>query len=128
VIISTLAALHSLRDEWQMRAFLLPAALVAALGFASVPAFAAEPVFHVTIKDHKFEPAELEIPAKTKIKLVIKNADSTPEEFEMHSPKREKVIAGGQEGSVYLGPFAPGTYEFVGEFHEDTARGRLVVK
>jgi plastocyanin len=96
---------------------------------ASSPAVAQDEKFYtLTIKDHKFEPSQIEVPADTKVKLVIKNLDSSPEEFEMSNPKREKVVKGGQEGTIYVGPFRPGTYEFVGEFNPKTARGQIVVK
>lgn len=84
--------------------------------------------YTLTIKDHRFEPAELTVPAGKPFKILVKNLDSTPEEFESKALKREKVIAGGKEGVVNIGPLKPGTYEFVGEFHEDTAKGRIVAK
>ena len=87
-----------------------------------------EKSYTLTIKDHKFDPTQLEIPAGTKVKLVIKNLDATAEEFEMTSPKREKVVKGGQEGTLYVGPFNPGTYEFFGDFNPKTARGQIIVK
>ena len=46
----------------------------------------------------------------------------------MTSPKREKVVKGGQEGTLYVGPFKPGTYEFFGDFNPKTARGQIVAK
>ncbi len=91
-------------------------------------ASAQEQSVELTIKDHRFEPARIEIPANTKVKLVIKNADATPEEFEMNNPKREKVIKGGQQGEVTIGPLKPGTYDFIGEFNPKTARGQIVAK
>ena len=105
-------------------------ALALALGVAvAAPAHAQEQTFSVSIKDHKFEPATIEVPAETKFKLVIKNLDSSPEEFEMLKPsKREKVVKGGQEGTIVLGPFKPGTYDFVGEFNPKTAKGQFVAK
>lgn len=84
--------------------------------------------YTLTIKDHRFEPAELNVPAGKPIKVRVKNLDSTPEEFESKALKREKVIPGGKEGVVNIGPLKPGTYEFVGEFHESTAKGRIVAK
>ena len=41
---------------------------------------------------------------------------------------REKIIAGGREGTVYVGPLDPGTYEYFGEFNPDTAQGRIIAK
>ena len=94
----------------------------------STPALAGEPVFEIAIKDHKFNPATVEIPAGQKVKLVIKNQDSTPEEFESHDFNREKVISGNSEGIVFVGPLNAGEYKFFGEFHEKTAQGKLIVK
>ncbi len=91
-------------------------------------AWAEDATFNLTLKEHRFEPAELVVPAGQRITLVIINADATPEEFESHSLNREKVIAGGATVTLYLNPLQPGTYEFVGEFHEDTAKGRIVAK
>ena len=85
-------------------------------------------VFNITIKDHKFDPAELHVPAGKPIILVVKNADETAEEFESSALKVEKVIAGGQQGTVRLRPLAAGSYAFVGEFHEDTASGKIIAE
>ena len=110
---------------------LLTAPLVAAvLALALAPgvALAQEPSFLITIKDHKFDPAEIVIPVNTKVKLVVKNADATPEEFDSKDLHREKVIPAGQEGVIFIGPLKAGTYKFIGEFNPKTAQGRIVVK
>ena len=93
----------------------------------SAPAWATE-TFTLVIKDHVFTPAELQVPAGQKIKLVIENQDASAEEFESHSLNREKVIPGNSKGVVFLAPLDPGTYKFVGEFHEDTAKGKIIAK
>lgn len=82
----------------------------------------------LTIKDHQFSPAELKVPAGQKIKLVVSNLDSTPEEFESHQLNREKIIAGKAKATIYVGPLAPGKYTFWGEFHEKTARGVIIAE
>jgi len=82
----------------------------------------------LSIKDHRFVPAELTVPADKRIKLTVKNLDSTPEEFESHDLNREKVIPGGADATIYIGPLEAGTYKFFGEFHEDTAQGVIVAK
>ena len=110
-----------------MRAVLLAACAAVALLAAPV-ARADDPEFTLTIRDHKFEPARLEVPANVKMRLVVKNLDSTAEEFESKDLKREKVIAGGKEAVINIGPLKPGTYRFVGEYHEDTAKGEIVAK
>ena len=107
---------------------LLPAALLAC-ACATAPAAAdGPPEFTLTIKDHKFEPAELTGPAGQKVKLKVVNADATPEEFESHELNREKVIPGGATATIFVGPLKAGTYPFFGEFNPKTAQGKLIVK
>ena len=105
------------------------AALVfgAAIGIGA-PVFAADPEFTLVIKDHKFSPTELKVPANTKVKLIVDNQDATPEEFESKELKREKVIPGKSKGTVMIGPLKPGRYPFVGEFHEKTAQGVVIAE
>ncbi len=91
-------------------------------------AIADTPTFTLSIKNHLFEPAEMELPANTKVKLVVENKDATPEEFESHDLNREKIVAGNSKIIMYLGPLKPGEYAFFGEFHEDTAKGKFVVR
>ena len=100
---------------------------LAALAFCG-GALAQDASFTITIRDHRFEPSELQVPAGKKIRLLVKNLDPTPEEFESHDLKREKVIPGKSEATIIIGPLKPGTYKFVGEFHESTAKGSIVAK
>jgi hypothetical protein len=94
-----------------------------------VPAAYAELAeFEIVIRDHRFEPSVLELPAGQKVKVVVRNLDATPEEFESYELRREKIIAGGGEAIIYLGPLKPGEYPFFGEFNPDTAQGRVLVK
>lgn len=100
----------------------------AAFGLMSLsPAFAAGE-YTLVIKDHKFVPETLEIPAGQKVKVIIDNQDPTPEEFESHELNREKIIQGHSKGIVFVGPLAAGTYPFFGEFNMDTAKGQIVAK
>lgn len=92
------------------------------------PAGAAEPEIRLVLKDHRFAPAEVTVPAGQKIRLVIENRDPTPEEFESYSLNREKIVPAGGKIVVYVGPLKPGRYEFFGEFNASTARGWLVVQ
>ena len=82
----------------------------------------------IVIKNHRFDPAELAVPAGECVKLVIDNQDATPEEFESHDLGREKIIAGNRQATIWVGPLPPGEYGFVGEFHEETAQGKLIAK
>lgn len=100
---------------------------LAVLAAVSQGARAAEE-FTLTIKDHKFSPETLEIPANQKIKLKIVNQDPTPEEFESYELNREKIIQGGSTGVVFVGPLKPGNYPYFGEFNMDTAKGTIIAK
>ena len=107
----------------------LTAAFASALLLQGAPARAEDAqVFNITIKDHKFDPAELHVPAGKPIILVVKNADETAEEFESSALKVEKIIAGGQKGTLRLRPLAAGSYPFQGEFHSDTANGKVIAE
>ena len=94
----------------------------------SLMAAAELPVYELVIKDHRFTPDQVVVPADTKVKLRVKNQDATPEEFESHELNREKVIPPNKEVTIYIGPLDPGEYGFFGEFNEDTARGKIIVE
>ena len=105
------------------------ATLALALGFAAVALADDEtPTFEIVIKNHKFEPAMLEVPAHKKVRLIVKNQDPTPEEFESYELNREKVIAGNSQTTIFIGPLDPGTYPFFGEFNPATAQGKIIAK
>jgi plastocyanin domain-containing protein len=82
----------------------------------------------ISIKDHKFEPASLKLPTDKPIKILVKNLDPSPEEFESHDLGFEKVIAGNSSATIRVKPLKPGTYMFFGEYHEDTALGHIVAE
>jgi hypothetical protein len=107
------------------RSVLLPLALLLAM---TASAAAEEPTYTLVIKDHRFQPTEIEVPAGQKIALLVKNTDTTPEEFESIELRREKVVPGGDQITVYIGPLKPGKYEFFGDFNPKTARGHIIAK
>ena len=89
---------------------------------------AEETTIQLTIRNHKFEPAEVVIPAGQKVKLVIENQDSTAEEFESYDLNREKVVPANGSVVIFVGPLQPGRYPFFGDFNRDSAQGVLVAK
>jgi hypothetical protein len=108
----------------------LAVAAVAALLLVA-PRFVAaadDPALSLTLKDHHFSPAEPTIPANTRVRLVVKNLDPTPAEFESDDFKAEKVVPPGREVSLTIGPLKPGSYEFHDEYHEDESKSRLTAK
>jgi hypothetical protein len=101
-------------------------AVFALLGSATGPALADEASFAITIKDHRFEPHTLQVPAGKRIVLLIHNADPTPEEFESYELNREKIVPGGSDLKIYIGPLNAGIYPFFGDFNQATAQGKII--
>ena len=99
-----------------------------ALLLAGAAQAANEPEFTLMIRDHRFTPAEIRIPANTKVRLVVDNQDAAPEEFDSHALNREKVIPGKSKATIFIGPLAPGRYPFIGEFNAATAQGTVVAQ
>lgn len=103
-------------------------AVAATVWAAAFSGAAAAETYTLTIKDHRFDPAELRIPANQAATLTVKNLDPTPEEFESKPLRIEKVVPGNSEATFQLRPLKPGRYKFEGEFHEDTAKGEVVAE
>ncbi|HEX7272051.1 MAG TPA: cupredoxin domain-containing protein [Casimicrobiaceae bacterium] len=106
--------------------YLAPAAFL--LLVAASPALAQDAEVKLVIREHKFEPPEVKVPAGKKIKLVIENQDATAEEFESYELNREKVVPPKATVSVFVGPLKPGRYPFFGDFNKDSARGALIAE
>lgn len=87
-----------------------------------------KPVVEIEIRDHLFWPSEVSVPANTKVKLLVYNRDPTSEEFESYELNREKVIMGNNKAVIFIGPLLPGEYPFFGEFHPETAQGKVIVE
>jgi hypothetical protein len=85
------------------------------------------PSYSLTLRNHRFEPVELSVPAGQRIELHVINADPTPAEFESAELHREKVVTGGQEIVVFIGPLRAGNYEFFDDFNP-SARGHIVAR
>jgi len=81
----------------------------------------------VSVKNHRFQPAEIHAPANVSIELHVKNLDPTPMEFESVSLRVEKVVTGNSEGIIRLRPLGPGRYNFFDDFNPQTT-GVLVVR
>jgi hypothetical protein len=92
------------------------------------PVLANDADYTLLIVEHRFEPAELSVPANQRFTLLIENRDATPEEFDSHALNREKRIAGHGSVRLYIGPLDSGRYPFAGELHEETATGVIIVR
>ena len=103
--------------------------IVLGLMLASVAATAGDlQEYKLVIQNHVYQPSELKVPADTKFKLVIENRDASPEEFESTEFNREKIVLPNSSTSIFVGPLKRGSYKFFGDFHQDTAQGRLIAE
>jgi hypothetical protein len=96
--------------------------------FLSGPVLAAGPEFAIELREHRFTPSEVKVPAGVKVKLVIDNQDATAEEFDSFALNREKIVFANSKAIVFIGPLKPGRYEFIGEFNRQTANGVVVAE
>lgn len=86
------------------------------------------PEYTLVIKNHVYQPSEPRVPADTKFRLIVLNQDATPEEFESTDFNREKIVLPNSSITVYVGPLRADNYGFFGDFHQSTAKGRLIVE
>ncbi len=82
---------------------------------------------NISLKDHRFQPAELHAPAGKALMIMVKNLDAAPAEFESNMLRVEKVVVGGGTITLRIRPLDPGRYRFFDDFHPET-QGYLVVK
>ena len=112
------------RVLWLLQVVLLSIACSATL----VSAADTPPELALTLDQHRFSPEELRIKANAPFVLVITNKDKEDEEFEMSSLRIEKIIPGGKTLQLRMPALKPGTYQFIGDFHEKAAKGRIVAE
>ncbi|MGA9422401.1 MAG: cupredoxin domain-containing protein [Rhodanobacteraceae bacterium] len=86
------------------------------------------PVFNLAIKNHRFVPTQVKVPADTQFKVLVANQDPTPEEFESSEFNREKIVMPNSTTTVFVGPLDRGRYKFFDDFHQDTGNGVLIVQ
>jgi len=102
---------------------------IALLAVLATPAHSQElPSYQLTIKTGRFIPETIEVPANIKFRLLIRNEGPGPEEFESNELGKEKVLAPGASSFLIFQPLKAGTYRFFGEFHPETAQGRIVAR
>ncbi len=95
-------------------------------GVLSVAAAAeGDPV--ISIHNRQFEPGELTIAPGVRTRVVIRNLDAMPAEFESYDLSREVVVPAHGEVAVFVGPAEAGRYEFFNDFNHDM-KGVIIVK
>lgn len=102
------------------------ASAMAVPGTAIAASAGAPPSITLTLKDHRFTPATLTVPAGTRVRVTLINRDPATEEFDSHDLRVEQLVTPMGKVSFDIGPLRPGQYSFMGEFHAGTAQGKVV--
>jgi hypothetical protein len=110
------------RDLGLVAALLLAAIVVGPRAAAADDAV----TLSLTLKDHKFDPAELHAPAGKPIDIRVKNQGDIAFEFESSALHFEKIVPPGGEAVVHVRPQQPGRYTFIDDFHHET-QGSLII-
>jgi len=108
-----------------MRRRLAYSAAALLLGGAFGASAADGPAVTLTLKSHRFTPAEITVPADQKVRVTLINQDPATEEFDSHDLRVEEVVTPNARISFWIGPLKPGVYSFMGEFHAATAQGKV---
>lgn len=109
-----------------MKRFWVHSVVLSTLLFSSAGSYAED--FVLTLKNNQFAPRVLTIPANQKVRVIVKNQDMTPAEFESTDLNREKIVAPNSEIIIFVGPLDGGTYAYFDDFHRDKAIGTIVAK
>lgn len=84
--------------------------------------------FKLEMKDGKFIPPRIEVPAGQRIKIEVHNTGTSAAEFESVELRKEKVLAPGAQSFVVIAPLRPGEYKFFDDFHLNMPQGVIVAK
>jgi len=122
------AAVRASTGATRAAALLVIGGLAGLAGLPHPAAARADEPIEVRIRDHRFVPDTVEVPAGRKTRLLVINEGVDPEEFDSTDLNREKVVRPGSRVTIFLPPLAPGEYRFYGDFHPDTAQGRVIAK
>lgn len=109
-----------------LRGILLRGVMCAAVMGAITWTEAARADVLLTLHAGQFEPRQLEIPAGTKTRVVLRNQDPLPAEFESEALSREVLVPAHAEVAFYVGPLDPGQYDFFNDFNH-AMKGQVLV-
>ncbi len=100
--------------------------LVMLFGIFPANAWAADATASLLIRHQQFEPKQLMLPPATKVKLIIRNDNAMPAEFESYDLSREVIVPAHGQVTVYIDPLKPGHYGFFNDFNP-AMKGQVVV-
>lgn len=112
-----------------MKTNLIPTVAAMLLSIVGASA-AAEPAgaIRLVLKDHRFAPDQVTVPAGQRIRIELVNEDAASEEFDSDDLHVEKDVTPHGRVVFDIGPLRPGKYAFMGELHADTASGTIKAK
>lgn len=82
--------------------------------------------YAITLKDHKYTPAEIHVPSGKPFYVLVTNASDAADEFEMLFPPLEQVVQPGEQRKVLVRPLKVGRFPFMGENDPDGERGFFI--
>ena len=99
--------------------------LVAGILLAGAASADQPPAVTLILKNHRFTPATFTVPAGQRVRITLINQDLATEEFDSHDLRLEEVVTPMGRINFEIGPLQPGQYSFMGEFHAETAQGKV---
>lgn len=87
-----------------------------------------EPVFEIQMKDGVITPSRLEVPAKTRFKIMVRNIGKGPAEFESSELRKEVVVPAGGAATMIIRTLDAGEYKFFDDFHVDAPPAMLIAR
>jgi Cupredoxin-like domain len=118
------------RTSWKLQMRPFSGILIAWCVCFAVPAAQAadEPVFEIELKDGVITPSRLEVPAKTRFKIIVKNTGKIPAEFESAELRKEVVVPAGNTATMIIRTLDAGEYKFFDDFQIGAPPAVLIAK
>jgi hypothetical protein len=118
--------------RWRFHKKLAATGVLAAVFLAGMPptelCAAEEPVFEIEMKDGVITPDRLEVPAKKRFKIVVRNTGQMPAEFESTELRKEVVVPPGGSAPLIIRTLDAGEYKFFDDFQPGAPPAVLVAK
>lgn len=74
-------------------------------------------VYQLVLKDHRFHPRRITIPADTRVEVSIDNRQAGPAVITSFMFSRQKLVTAHHRAVLYLPPMGAGTYHLFDDLH-----------
>ncbi len=109
-----------------MRPMLFTLALAIIPGTAALADTPPAQVVTIVLKDHRYTPDVITVPAGQKIRIDITNRDATADDFDSDELHVDRELKPHEHAAFAIGPLKPGHYAFKGELYAATAHGEVI--